>query len=455
MAVAVLIVVPMYNNINEQSQLASFLRQTTDGRVSMVPTNERSLRLHVNTTSTKIQLSVINRNVSILPPPILATNISDDVHSMHAEATNDDGIKLANLSSVDYTACCGLGHRLSRMSNAAWIAQQLNLSLRTYWGYCGADTEIFQHLFGVQSKEHLTNVMSTNQHLKFSNEVAGFQSLKRYGNNKTCRCQQEQVQAHRQFYTDLRNRFRYKAQVDEFVNNVFANHAVLGMHIRAGNGEKGDFVKKRRGIAYIDLWVKQASTRIAELAQKEQWNEPPLLYIATDTPSIIQLFRDELMGIMPVIEFPQERKEEGDGIFFGERDKKAELSDYQCIRQWENAVTDMILLSHADLLIAGRMSSFEQTMPMSLVFGREQQKVSTPKCELNFDASRMICSKTYMEWCCNVSGYHVQFPYIRESLLVPRNMNMSLSMYHPTDRPNAKESKQNHLPYYWKPETDY
>jgi hypothetical protein len=203
------------------------------------------------------------------------------------------------------------------------------------------------------------------------------------------------VAAHYDFYQDLRNRFRYKKQVDQFVNATFRGHVVLGMHIRAGNGEQGDFANKKRGIENIDQWIQQASLRIKEFVKQEQWNEPPLLYIATDTPSLIRTFRHELEGVMAVVEFPQERRGEGDGIFFGEQGKTPKMTDHQCIRQWENAVADMILLSHADVLIAGRMSSFVQTMPMSLVFGRspEESKVSTPKCEVNLDASDMIVPK--------------------------------------------------------------
>lgn len=222
------------------------------------------------------------------------------------------------------------------------------------------------------------------------------------------------------------------------------------MHIRAGNGETGDFQAKDRGINDIDEWVKQATRRISELTKREQWKEPPLLYIATDTPSIIDMFRSELEGVMPVIDLPQERREQGDGVLFGETSNKVKMSDYYCIRGWEYAVADMILLSHADMLIAGRMSSFEQTMPMSLVFGRKEQKVMTPKCELNLNASEMICSKTYLEWCCDIDASQVRTPELKETLRVPRHLN--LSSYELQDRPPAdvKMTDRTHLPYYWK-----
>ena len=475
--IATLIVVPLYTNLHEQASLAMLLRCQPWTCLGQQQDSCRFHHVHhvsafhkvcqhvcqrhsyhhssVRKSLTKNNISLNTSIVlvkSILPPPILATDIPDEIHTFYSNATNDNGIKLANLSSVDYEGCCGLGHRLSRMADAAWIAKRLNFGLRTFWGYCGPDTEIFQHLFGVQSKEALENVTSTNHHVMFHNTIPGFQKLRRHGpsyNTSVCQCQEEQIQVHREFYEDLRNRYRHKEHVDKFVNETFRGHTVIGLHVRAGNGEKGDFERKKRGIDDIDEWVHQAAMRIKEMVDTEQWKEPPLLYIATDTPSLIDMFRHELEGVMAVIEFPQERRDEGDGIYFGEQGNKPKLSDYQCIRSWENAVTDMILLSHADVLIAGRISSFVQTLPMSLVFGRNKQKVTTPHCELNVDASRMICSTTYNEWCCEVRGFHIHPRYSGDALMVPKRLSMS--RYQPQPRRNVvKEDWNTQMPYYWK-----
>jgi hypothetical protein len=62
------------------------------------------------------------------------------------------GNKNDDISSVDYMACCGLGHRLSKMADAYYLSQQLNFTLRGYWGYCdtyatiGRLTEVFQYV---------------------------------------------------------------------------------------------------------------------------------------------------------------------------------------------------------------------------------------------------------------------------------------------------------------------
>jgi hypothetical protein len=56
-------------------------------------------------------------------------------------------------SSVDYMACCGAGHRLSKMADAYYLANQLQFALRAFWGYCdtsdrnGHLTEVFQYVY--------------------------------------------------------------------------------------------------------------------------------------------------------------------------------------------------------------------------------------------------------------------------------------------------------------------
>ena len=58
-----------------------------------------------------------------------------------------------NISSVDYMACCGAGHRISKMADAYYLAQRLKFTLRGFWGYCdttassGHFTEVFQYVF--------------------------------------------------------------------------------------------------------------------------------------------------------------------------------------------------------------------------------------------------------------------------------------------------------------------
>lgn len=70
---------------------------------------------------------------------------------------------------------------------------------------------------------------------------------------------------------------------------------------------------------------------------------------------------------MNVTDYAQERASEGGGVFFGEmavfhpdvgeKDK--------CLNGWDGMLIDMFVLSHADVVVAARPSSFVQSLPMS------------------------------------------------------------------------------------------
>jgi hypothetical protein len=109
--------------------------------------------------------------------------------------------------------------------------------------------------------------------------------------------------------------------------------------------------------------------------------------------------------------------------------------DYSsCLKGWMDTLTDMFLLSHADVvLIACKPSSLSQTLPMALAFGNVQRKLpSAAYCEVNpqFEAKpqaqkqeqvsettttttvlkevapTMQCYPSYLEWCCNYSTWN-------------------------------------------------
>jgi hypothetical protein len=81
------------------------------------------------------------------------------------------------------------------------------------------------------------------------------------------------------------------------------------------------------------------------------------LFVATDTPSMI----DRLQALLQkhdilVWHYQQPRPEEGAGVLFGEQGHVMK-KERDCILGWENTLVDMMLLSHAHILIAARPSS--------------------------------------------------------------------------------------------------
>jgi hypothetical protein len=110
------------------------------------------LQNHVPLSS--IHALILNKtyHITTLHTPVLSSvrpNIRDDnIQSINA-------IVNTNVSSVDYMACCGAGHRISKMADAYYLAQKLNFTLRGYWGYCdtvattGHLTEVFQYVYSI------------------------------------------------------------------------------------------------------------------------------------------------------------------------------------------------------------------------------------------------------------------------------------------------------------------
>jgi hypothetical protein len=347
---------------------------------------------------------------------------------------------LEGLSSVDYYACCGLGHRLIRTSSAYYVSKQMNFSFRSFWGWCGENepVEVFSYLFRPYFVSEVSHVNSQNLILPFYNEVPGFQAIvrrkdKTANDTLSCICRDDKIQSDLEMYTSLRERFRGKAVVDQFVKEHFVNASlVIGIHVRAGNGEGGDFERKGRGIANPDTWVQHMQSLIQNSLQlliptstSNRHFSSPLLYIATDTPSMVDRFRQQFATVnITVLNLPQQgRPEEGKGVLFGESDKvhnkdgKESNDDYSsCLRGWSDTITDMMILSHADVVVAAKPSSFVQTLPMSLAFGRTTFGRKLPKvyCEIipQFEQDEnnlewiegfptIQCYDSYHDWCCN------------------------------------------------------
>jgi hypothetical protein len=311
-------------------------------------------------------------------------------------------------SSLDYFTCCGLGHRMSKLVDANYVAKQKNLALRVHWGFCNDGMDIFQELFGPQPLHQLQNITSTGKALCINNEVPGFKKLIRKGPDEPCMCQKSVMDVHARFYESIRNRFRRKLDVDAFRQTHFSNYTVIGMHVRAGNGEGGDFVHKNRGINNTDIWTKSVAQNLVNMST--DWEIPPLLFVATDTLSIITALRGELQGKMRVVDFEQTRKKEGAGVFFGAAAKVSTKVD-ECLEGWEDALMDMMLLSHADVVVAGRPSSFTQSLPMSIALARPQstRKVPHTFCEFHPSGTSMRCYEEALEWCCEgKTDFHLE-----------------------------------------------
>lgn len=309
-------------------------------------------------------------------------------------------------SSIEFVGCCGLGHRLARMAAAAHIAADLGGHFFGYWGCCDDVTSVYHHLFGTEPLvvgpilERSPSDKSQHHHLQFVIETPGMSIVKQKGKSvqNLCPVRPEKIVSDYLFYSQLRDHYQKKANIDAFINQHFRGKTAIGIHIRGGNGEKGDFKAKKRQIDDEHAFTQMLSQSIRQLVDtKLRGRDPPVLFVATDTHVFVGLLREALKDIMPVLDMPQIRPEPGKGVFFGEI-KNVKKTGSACLDGWDGAVKDMILLSHADVLLIPKASSFTQTMPASLVMGKPN-RIPEPFCELATDDS-WTCFDHVGNWSC-------------------------------------------------------
>jgi hypothetical protein len=350
----------------------------------------------------------------------------------------------SNQSTIENVACCGLGHRLGRMSAAAVVAFKLKAHLYGYWGCCD-DVEVFSHLFGpepivlyddsdddsdnddnqatpmamidiVPSAANTTTTTHSPIHLQFRNEVVGFVGE---GLIK-CEATDEKIKSDFAFYSTLRQRYTHKHVVDKFVHEHFTNETLsIAIHIRAGNGETGDFAEKKRHIEDPGAFVHNTADMIREIVSRNAKftsSRPlsPLVFIATDTRSYVDVFRKELATgaiPIPVVTLPaQVHAAEGEGVMFGVFNKVTQSGE-KCLDGWRNVVEDMLVLSHADIVFAPSYSSFTQTIPISLALGRSKNAhgeskghITAPFCDV-IEGGKVTCYETLKQWHCSPHPY--------------------------------------------------
>lgn len=307
-----------------------------------------------------------------------------------------NAIPIQNMSVIQYNGCCGLGHRLSRQFNAYHAAHKLGFKLNIYWPGCGMlHLNIFDELFAPETAEDLAYVNSTHEYYRVGNEVPGFA----FG-PKPENCIQSEFDSGYSMYSSMMKRYKPRASLEAFMDQHFKGRFSIGIHIRAGNGEEGDFKNKARHVTvFPEKYVERVSKNILDLVHRSNNTLPPVLFVATDTAQYLDLFQKEMEGKMPVVHWQQERAATGTGVFAGQWQKR--MPQDECVDQWSAMLSDMMLLSSTDLVIAGQYSSFSQTMPISIVFGNHPSSTQDRFCEVDRFTMAFTCFPTRMDWCLN------------------------------------------------------
>jgi hypothetical protein len=271
------------------------------------------------------------------------------------------------------------------------------------------------YLFGSLPILHDTVVIAetdrnANLYGRISNEVPGFRDHFR-SDDVVCTdtCNADKAVADVSFYRHLRNQFRLQTAVRTFRSLHFSGSTVIGLHVRAGNGETGQFSDIGRGIPNVTVWTSNLADQVMGAVRKGTWgNGKFIIFLATDTPTLIDVLRALVQERNPdsktdisIVHMEQIRPPEGTGVLFGEFGKVLDQGA-ECLKAWEDTFMDMMLLSHADVLIAARPSSYTMSLPLSLVLSTDKSTriVAQPYCEVSLDALNMRCYSDFMDWCC-------------------------------------------------------
>ncbi|KAL3943417.1 MAG: hypothetical protein SGBAC_002499 [Bacillariaceae sp.] len=354
--------------------------------------------------------------------------------SQHATAIDaSTGIDAPPPLKVKYVGVAGLGHRLIRMSSIYHLSRILQVpEIDVMWrGFCpkqnGAKPpNIFQLLFGnstlkVPSLHHndrkvlfpflshdtpesLSRALFPNtkeassktqkiQEVKIINEVEGYTHA--YDNQAIQTVNPPyygKLMTDFEFYTNLLQNYQFKSDVDQlFASFDKDTTTIIGAHIRAGNGEVGDFEKYRQlGQGNLDEWLSNFCHLLKEVVNDSaltQSKRSTVLFVATDTASVVDSLRQHLGDSIPILVTPQHYPTEGDGVSYN--GYHANLST--CLDSWKSQMMDMVGLGeHADILIAGQYSSFTQSLPLSRILNDDNQRQRF-FCDVDQSAQALKC----------------------------------------------------------------
>jgi Nodulation protein Z (NodZ) len=311
-------------------------------------------------------------------------------------------------STVTYRACCGLGHRLARLEDAAHVALLFEATLAVVWHDCGPDT--FQLLFGPEPFQlgqspatldgHDTSA-EARYHWTFANDVPNCYSINGVHQRPDLCADilQGRDQTSRKLYQELLDRYLRRDIIQNFTETHFAGKTSIGIHIRAGNNETGDFTRKNRQINDMNGFVKTNAERVRGMVPPN--TGPAVLFVATDTPAYVEAFRNELNGIMPVVELQQIRAKEGTGVLFGEHGAPKPQGEI-CLEGWHAALQDIMILSSTNVVLAATYSSFTRTMPRVMALSRPNRPIPESFCENSkLHDQRMVCYQSFDSFNAN------------------------------------------------------
>lgn len=354
-------------------------------------------------------------------------------------------VNASSLNRVVHNAQFGLGHRFTKMSSVYHLATKLRdqakvpLVMQANWGVCESVDEqdtggsIFEHLFGdsillLPGDTHPPPPVERPLELRITNDCPAYFSAQTMKNMRLPIPHESTIDdtgtdtpvspffhkwnsdAH--FYRLLQERFEaLHPEAQQFRDqHKFKDHTVIGLHLRAGNGEQAHFQWAGRELkggygAFLDNLEKLLAKLVHHLKQQPA-SKPLLLFLATDTPTMIpsiQAMTTKSWNNIPVVTFEQPAIPLKGGVSFNSL-----KTGQKCLDGWKAMLVDAILLGSANVLVAGMRSSFTQGLPLALVFSRHKDDPNNndnvppnqqPRfCEVSELGDAMTCVGSRQDW---------------------------------------------------------
>ena len=410
--------------------------------IDLSPPKNQTVEKGVQSSSTKNFVAQADRlRVSELSRP----------SSMFIDPKKNSGTTIA-LNSMLYVGKFGLGHRLSKLVSAYHlVTSQPDLcqyldEFRVDWGSCKdgtaqdgdnnnnssssnqaqePDTDIFAYLYGSnrlkipcstgdqRTRQDPQVGKGLSKTVIIRNDVQGYYAGQSY-KNAQIPLSLEQLQSSeniwnrkmdfdRAFFQQLLYGFhrQHGTNLKDFQQkHAWQDHYVVGLHLRAGNGEKDHFVQADRGVANLTEWCRAVvSTLRCAMNDLSTASLPVMVFLSTDTTDLIPVIKAALPDV-PVVTFPQTRPPAKEGVSY-----QKWTQGEQCFDGWKSAMTDMALLAASDLLIAATRSTFTQILPMSQVLpSRQDDDASIKFCEMGGDGHVMTCFSDRQAWFLRQNG---------------------------------------------------
>ena len=359
---------------------------------------------------------------------------------------------------IMYRAVDGLGHQLLRMSSLYHLAMmyQIPKIFPTVNPYCGGLIfDIYGHLIGegqllvnipffgnnnlfrnrtlfklppswprleIVNETELSNETrkSLKRQLNIINEIPGYGHSNTWGIHKEFNANNfhnnfwgKDISDY-QFYSQLMLLFqqRHNKRILDIVQRTrFEEHTVFALHVRAGNGEKGDFAVKKRGFANLDEWITSAIRLLCDYKGNHTdyfTAKPLMIYVGTDTGSVVPKLQNASQHTcnIPIVSADQAYPDEGNSVSYKQQyeDANATHSSNKCLKGWEDMMLDMYFFTKCNTVVTGSYSSFTQSAPMSFILHRAKSNSKNSNqhpsyfCDMSADGTRMDCYDTLRRW---------------------------------------------------------